>query len=222
MTFCILMSQLSNYHLFLLVSWGARGGHLSDTWLIFELPWEERWPGRKNLPATLDLQVLEILHSWQNGACLNGDWEMKENFKERSQNTWGPFMAKLRGKTPMFICVIQGCARYILRVEILSSPGMKAHLWLRSELLRLPLRYSDAQQEPFAGVPSKQDLIFKMWLTAGVLNFTRRWLQEGKGLRWAVKGKEINIMWQISAPLCCWRGLQWTQMEKNSCESKWG
>ncbi|PKU38505.1 hypothetical protein llap_11193 [Limosa lapponica baueri] len=41
--------------------------------------------GRKILPDTLDLQVLEILYNGQNGTFLNGNWETKGNFSEESK-----------------------------------------------------------------------------------------------------------------------------------------
>lgn len=102
----------------------------------------------ENSSSRVGLQDLDILRSRQNSTFLNGNWETKGNFKERSQNTCRAFVAKLRSKTLMFTCVVQGEVRHVLSVKILVSSEMKAYLQLRSEELGLPLRCQDAQQDP--------------------------------------------------------------------------
>lgn len=130
MTICALMCQVSNDHLFLLFLWGAHSGHLSGTWLILNHHEKKGGQGGKSFQPH---KTSKSLRSCTVGTFLNGNWETKGNFRERSQNTWRALAAKLRGKTPMFTCVVQGEVRHILRVEILVSSEMKAYIQLRPE-----------------------------------------------------------------------------------------
>lgn len=84
-TICSLMCQVNKNNLFFFVFIGCSQQPPVQHVTGFEHLWEERWPGRKILRATLDFQVLDTLHSQQNNEFLNSNWETKGNFKERSQ-----------------------------------------------------------------------------------------------------------------------------------------